>query len=178
MDYHIRKAVIDDKSSLEMLIARSARVLGAQDYSPEQIEGALRGAFGVDTDLIRDGTYFVAMSGAALVGCGGWSKRKTLFGGDQHTTRDAGLLDPLHDSARIRAFFVHPAWTRKGIAKAILQRCESEAQAYGFRSAELMSTLPGVKFYTAQGYHGSEPVHHQLTPTLTIEFIPMKKTFR
>lgn len=178
MDYHIRKAVIGDKSSLEILIAQSARTLGAQDYSPEQIDEALRGAFGVDTDLIRDGTYFVAISSEAMVGCGGWSKRKTLFGGDQHNARDAKLLDPQHDSARIRAFFVHPAWTRKGIAKAILQRCESEAQAHGFRSAELMSTLPGMRFYETQGYHGSEPVRHSLTPTLTIEFVPMKKTFR
>src|ERR1019366_8192812 len=94
MPYLLRTAARADQGPLQHLIARSARDLGAQGYKPEQVEAALRGAFGVDTQLIDDGTYFVAELDGKLVGCGGWSRRRTLFGGDSHAERDAGGIDP------------------------------------------------------------------------------------
>jgi GNAT superfamily N-acetyltransferase len=175
MEYTIRKATLDDCSEIEELVALSARGLSTDEYTPDQIEGALRGAFGLDTQLIKDGTYFVAEANGVLVGCGGWSKRKTLFGGDKHADRDAGELDPKTDPAKIRAFFVHPEWARKGIGRAILARCESEALSSGFSSLELMSTLPGLKMYSACGFVAGERVNYELSPGLTIEFVPMKK---
>ena len=175
MEYKIRKAELNDCPAIEKLIALSARGLSAQDYTPEQIEGALQGAFGVDTQLIKDGTYFVVAADGLMMGCGGWSRRKTLFGSDKRGTRDPAELDPETDPAKIRAFFVHPEWTRKGIGRAILARCESEAKSHGFRSLELMATLPGVRLYTAYGYIGSERIEYRLPSGQTIEFVPMKK---
>jgi N-acetylglutamate synthase-like GNAT family acetyltransferase len=176
MEYTIRKAKMNDCPAIEKLIALSARGLSAQDYTPEQIEGALQGAFGVDTQLIKDGTYFVVEAEGLMVGCGGWSKRKTLFGSDKREARDPGELDPAIDPAKIRAFFVHPDWARKGIGRALLDRCESEAKAAGFRSFEMMATLPGVRLYAACGYFGSEKVQYKLPSGKTIEFVPMKKS--
>ena len=155
MDYTLRKATLDDRPAIEELIKLSARGLSRADYSDEQIEGAIRTVFGVDTNLIEDDTYFVVESDGELIGCGGWSKRRTLFGGDQYTTRDESELDPKTEPARIRAFFVHPEHARKGIARAILAACESEAKAAGFCALELMATLPGIKFYEANGYQGN-----------------------
>src|SRR5262245_20151535 len=131
MSWSIRPARLEDSAALEQLIAASARELSAGDYTPEQIEGALQGAFGLDTQLIHDQTYFVAEADGKIVGCGGWSKRRTLFGGDAGSERDAGELNPTRDAAKIRAFFVDPSYARKGIGKAILERCESEARAQG-----------------------------------------------
>ncbi|MCU1266051.1 MAG: Acetyltransferase, family [Acidobacteria bacterium] len=156
MDYIIRKANLDDREAIEQLIVESARKLSQEDYSEEQIEAAIKTVFGVDTKLIQDGTYFVAEASGKLIGCGGWSKRRTLFGGDQFAERDASELEPESEPAKIRAFFVHPEFARKGIARAILSRCEAEARAYGFRSLELMSTLPGIKLYQSCGYEGTE----------------------
>jgi GNAT superfamily N-acetyltransferase len=171
----LRKATLADRAALEALIARSARVLGARVYTAAQIEGALRGAFGVDTQLLVDGTYFVVEVEGQLVGCGGWSRRRTLFGGDDHTQRDAAELDPHADAAKIRAFFVDPVHTRRGVARAILERCEAEARAAGFTRFELMATLPGVPFYAAHGYVPGAGVQHRLAADLTIEFVPMQK---
>jgi N-acetylglutamate synthase-like GNAT family acetyltransferase len=175
MEYLIRKANVNDCPAIEQLIALSARELSTQDYSHEQIEGALEGAFGLDTQLIRDATYFVVESGGVLIGCGGWSKRKTLFGGDRKEARDSAELDPETDPGKIRAFFVHPDWARKGIGRAILARCESEAISSGFRSLELLATLPGVRLYSACGFVASEPIEYRLPSGITIEFVPMKK---
>ena len=131
--------------------------------------------FGVDTTLIEDGTYFVCEIGGVPAGCGGWSRRATLFGGDQFSVRDAALLDPTQQPARIRAFFVCPARARQGIARAILERCETEAGACGFRAFELMATLPGVPLYLACGYSAGERVSVEIASGLTIEFVPMHK---
>ena len=175
----LRPATNDDRAELEALIARSARELSKQDYTSEQVEGALRGAFGVDTQLIADGTYFVAVSADKIVGCGGWSKRRTLFGGDARAERDAALLDPNVDAAKIRAFFVDPTHARQGIGRALLERCEAEAQTDGFTRCELMATLPGVRLYAALGYQAATPIHYPLSGGLagglTIEFVPMTK---
>lgn len=175
MDYIIRKATLSDRAAIEQLIARSARNLSRKDYSDEQIEAAIRSVFGADTSLILDGTYFVAESDGRLLGCGGWSKRKTLFGGDQFASRDAGELDPQTEPAKIRAFFIHPEYARKGIGRAILSRCEAESRACGFRSLELMSTLPGLKLYRACGYEGHERVEYEIGDGVTIQFVPMRK---
>jgi GNAT superfamily N-acetyltransferase len=175
MSYSLRPAVRADEVALQQLIARSARELGIQDYSTAQIEGALQGAFGVDTQLIDDGTYFVAEMGRKLVGCGGWSRRRTLFGGDSHAARDAGELDPKLDAARIRAFFVDPDYARRGIGRALLVRCEAEARAHGFTRLELMGTLPGVRLYQAFGYEPGAMIRHPVGADLSIEFIPMRK---
>jgi len=178
MDYVIRKASLDDREAIELLIAESARGLSLEDYTGRQIESALRTVFGVDTDIIVDGTYFVAEDSGKLIGCGGWSKRRTLFGGDRFAVRDSGELDPASESAKVRAFFVHPAYARRGIGRAILSLCEGEARASGFRSIELMATLPGLKLYRACGYEGGERVEYETGDGATIEFVPMRKELR
>jgi GNAT superfamily N-acetyltransferase len=178
MDYVIRKATLEDRPAIGRLIEASARGLSREDYTARQIEAAVASVFGVDTDLINDATYFVADRAGALVGCGGWSKRRTLFGGDRYADRDAGGLDPETEPAKIRAFFVHPEHARKGIARAILSACEGEARAHGFRSVELMATLPGLKLYEACGYVGAERVEVRIADGVRIEFVPMRKELR
>src|SRR5947207_12667788 len=175
MDYIIRKAHLDDRDAIKQLIIESARGLSRNDYSGQQIEATIATVFGVDTNLIVDGTYFVADSEGVLLGCGGWSKRKTLFGGDQYASRDAGYLDPKSEPAKIRAFFVHPEHARKGIARAILMTFENEARACCFQSVELMSTLPGIKLYQACGYQGDDRVELDVGKGLTIGLVPMRK---
>jgi GNAT superfamily N-acetyltransferase len=175
MDYIIRKASLDDREAIEHLIVESARKLSQEDYSDEQIEAAIKAVFGVDTKLIEDGTYFVADDSGQFIGCGGWSKRKTLFGGDQFADRDSSELDPQIDPAKIRAFFVHPKFARKGIGRAILSRCEAEASACGFRSLELMSTLPGIKLYRSCGYEGTERFELPVGEGVVIQLLVMRK---
>jgi len=175
MDYVIRKASLGDRPAIEDLIKASARSLSRGDYSGRQIEAAVASVFGVDTNLILDETYFVADLSGVLIGCGGWSKRRTLFGGDQYAERDSGELDPETEPAKIRAFFVHPEYARRGVGRAILSACEDEARARGFRSLELMATLPGVKLYRACGYEGDERVGYDVGDGVRIEFVPMKK---
>jgi GNAT superfamily N-acetyltransferase len=173
--HSLRKATLDDRPAIEQLIKLSARGLSRAEYSHEQIEGAIRTVFGVDTNLIEDGTYFVAQADGELIGCGGWSRRRTLFGGDQYEQRDASELDPQSEPAKVRAFFVHPQHARKGIARAILAACESEAKAAGFRALQLMATLPGIKFYEASGYRAGEPVELSVGNGLVIGLLPMRK---
>jgi GNAT superfamily N-acetyltransferase len=175
MDYLIRKATLDDRAAIERLIAESARGLSRGDYSGRQIEAALAAVFGVDTSLILDGTYFVAERGGELIGCGGWSRRKTLFGGDRAAGRDAGELDAQSEPAKIRAFFVSPAHARKGVGRAILAACEAEARAFGFRSLELLATLPGVRLYRACGYEAGARVEYEVGEGVRVEFVPMRK---
>jgi len=171
----VRVATLEDRESLRGLIDRSARELSKGDYRAEQVEAALQGAFGVDSQLIHDGTYFVVEEGAVIVGCGGWSYRRTLFGGDKRAQRDPAMLDPRTEAAKIRAFFVDPAHARKGIGTLLLQKCESEARLRGFSRVELMSTLPGVRLYSARGYRGVEQVQYEVAPGVAIEFVPMSK---
>src|ERR1700742_279737 len=125
MNWSPRPARLADVPALEALIPISVRALQTAHYSPAQIEAALGPVFGVDQQLIRDGTYFVVEDAGQIVGCGGWSKRKTLYGGDRDRPGEDEELDPQHDPARIRAFFVHPHWARKGIGRRILECCES-----------------------------------------------------
>jgi len=174
VDYQIRKALISERDKIQELIVNSARQLSREDYSNSQIEAAIRQVYGVDTNLIDDGTYFVAEKDGELIGCGGWSRRRTLFGGDQFSNRDSSELDPQTEPAKIRAFFVHPDFARQGIARAILFRCEAEARTCGFRSLELMSTLPGIKLYEACGFEKAEPAEHEVDG-VTIPFVVMNK---
>jgi len=178
MDYILRKATLADRAAIRQLIIESARSLSREHYSEQQIEATIATVFGVDTNLIDDSTYFVAESDGKLIGCGGWSKRKTLFGGDQYATRDANYLDPSTEAAKIRAFFIHPLHARQGIARAILDACEAEAKAAGFQALELMSTLPGIKLYRACGYVGDDRVELEVGDGLTIGLLPMKKDLR
>lgn len=171
----IRKATLEDREGMQQLIAASARLLSRKHYNDAQIEAAIATVFGVDTTLIEDGTYFVAESDDMFVGCGGWSRRKTLFGGDQFASRDVGYIDPRCEPAKIRAFFIHPDHARKGIARAILARCEEEARAYGFRELELASTLPGVEFYKSCGFSERGTFDLDLVEGVKLKLVPMRK---
>jgi len=183
MDFKLRKAVNNDIPALRSLIDASVRGLQARDYTVAQIEIALEEVYGVDTQLIADGSYFAVETGSAegntlLVGCGGWSKRKTLYGGDQWRDREPELLDPECDAAKIRAFFVHPNWARQGIGTLILQACESAAAQAGFRRLEMGATLTGVPFYRARGYLELEHLSVTLSDGLFLPIVRMEKRVR
>jgi len=194
MKIRIRPATSADIPVLRDLIEASVRGLQSNDYSPSQIDSALASVFGVDTQLIADRTYFVAeaesyagatvpvVEGAAppfsIVGCGGWSKRKTLYGGDQWTGREATFLDPQRDAAKIRAFFIHPAWARRGIGSMILEACENAAQATGFTRFEMGATLTGVPLYQARGYVARENLEDPLANGETLPIVRMEKRVR
>jgi GNAT superfamily N-acetyltransferase len=186
----LRLAAPEDVPELRQLIEASARGLQTEDYTPAQIEGALQTVFGVDSQLIADGTYIVAevqaeeggqgtkaksKSRVTIVGCGGWSKRKTLYGSDHWTGREDSLLDPLKDAAKIRAFFIHPAWARRGVGSLILQACEDAARAAGFTRYEMGATLTGAKLFGAKGYVAVKPISIPLLNGETLPVIQMEK---
>jgi GNAT superfamily N-acetyltransferase len=169
----LRTANRADVPAIRQLILESVRGLGASAYSPSQIESALTHIFGVDTQLVVDGTYYVIVDDDAVVAAGGWSGRQTLFGGDQHKGEVDLTIDPTTSPARIRAFFVHPTWARRGLARQIFGACETAAAAAGFRRFELMATLPGVPLYRALGFVELEPVSVPLPDGLTLPCIRM-----
>jgi GNAT superfamily N-acetyltransferase len=180
--FTLRLATEQDIPELEALIEASVRGLQASDYTQAQIEGALGTVLGLDTQLIRDRTYFVAEAVAranavnktpsTLAGCGGWSKRRTLFGADRGPGREPELLDPATDAAKVRAIFVHPHFARQGLGTLILSRVEAEARAAGFRSYEMGSTLTGVRLYRLKGY---VEVEHIEVPLSNGEALPVVK---
>jgi GNAT superfamily N-acetyltransferase len=187
---YIRLAVSKDVPVLRELIDASVRGLQTQDYTPAQIEGALQTVFGVDSQLIVDGTYLVAEAEAdaiertgpknapferIIVGCGGWSKRKMLYGGDHWTYREEALLDPLRDAAKIRAFFIHPDWARRGVGSLILQACENAAKSAGFARFEMGATLTGAKLFGARGYVAVKPISIPLVNGESLPVIHMEK---
>lgn len=175
MEWSLRLARNSDIPELEALIERSVRELQAADYSAAQMEGALGSVFGVDRQLIRDKTYFVVEQEGAIIACGGWSKRQSLFGSDAARTAEDALLDPLQDAARIRAFFVHPEHARRGLGRAILLACEEAIRAARFRSIELVATLPGVPFYRAFQYEEGEHSEVPLANGLSLPVVRMSK---
>jgi N-acetylglutamate synthase-like GNAT family acetyltransferase len=180
---HIRKASTADVPRLREVIEASVRGLQTGDYSPAQIEGALNSVYGVDSQLIADGTYFAAEiaepeSARLVVACGGWSKRKTLYGGDQYAAREDSLLDPARDAAKIRAFFVHPEWARRGVGSMILEACENAARESGFTRLEMGATLSGVAFYKAKGYTEVENQQVPLGNGETLPIVKMMKEFK
>ena len=138
------------------MIEVSARGLSVGFYTPTQVDSLLRHVFGPDTQLITDGTYYVADGAGALVAAGGWSKRRTLFGGDQMKDHEDPLLDPATEPARIRAFFVHPDAARQGHGRRLFDACASAAAAAGFRSLTLVAALPGEPLYRALGFEVTE----------------------
>ena len=176
MQITTRLATSDDIPQLNQLIALSVRGLSADYYTPSQIESAIKYVFGVDTQLVTDGTYYIAEIGKIIVGCGGWSKRNTLYGGDQHKEIEDPLLDPEYDAARIRAFFVHPDYARRGVGRHIINVCEAEARKSGFASFELGATLPGVPLYMAVGYEAVERVDTVLPDGEVLGILKMRKT--
>ena len=158
-DLALRPAIAADVPALSALIERSVRALGAGWYDEAQLESAIRHVFGVDTHLVDDGTYFVVDGPDGPVACGGWSRRATLYGGDRHRSSDEDpLLDPATDPARIRAFFVDPSWTRRGLASRLLAACEDAAERSGFATFELAATLSGVPLYAALGFEERERI--------------------
>ncbi|HEV8590630.1 MAG TPA: GNAT family N-acetyltransferase [Pyrinomonadaceae bacterium] len=176
MTFSLRTANADDVDQIAKLVAESVRGLAKGIYDERQIELSIKSVFGVDHQLIADRTYFVAESENGIVGCGGWSKRKTLYGSSAYRdSRDPELLDPALDAAKIRAFFVHPNAARQGIGRAILERCESEAKAAGFLFAEMMATLPGVPLYAACGYEEGERIGVPVGEGVEIVCIRMRK---
>ena len=165
----------DDIPALEVLIPLSVRSLQVTHYSPAQMEAALGPVFGVDRQLIKDRTYFVTEQDGLIVGCGGWSKRRSLFGSDRGRVAEDAELDPERDSARIRAFFVHPAWARRGIARSILAACERSILAAGFQSVDLVATLAGEPLYAAFGYTVVERSAIALAEGLSLPVVRMSK---
>jgi GNAT superfamily N-acetyltransferase len=175
MNLKIRLAVPADIPALTELIAASVRIVQANDYTESQRESALASVYGVDTQLIADGTYFAAEVNGTIVACGGWSKRKTLFGADHYAGREDSLLDPASDAAKIRAFFVHPDWVRKGIGTQVLEACESAAMAAGFQRFEMGATLTGVALYKARGYREVEKISVALANGESLAIVRMEK---
>ncbi|HEY6263851.1 MAG TPA: GNAT family N-acetyltransferase [Candidatus Acidoferrum sp.] len=186
----LRLAVPADIPVLRELIDASVRALQAEDYTAAQIEGALKTVFGVDSQLIADGTYIVAeapldgvertdahnvKTKTVIAGCGGWSKRKTLYGSDRWTGREDELLDPRRDAAKIRAFFIHPDWARRGVGSMILEACEAAAKAAGFTRYEMGATLTGAKLFGVKGYVAVKPIEIPLVNGERLPVIHMEK---
>lgn len=176
-DWFIRLATGEDVPALEVLIPLSVQTLQAPFYSLPQRTAALGPVFGVDRQLIRDGTYFVAIAGGEIVGCGGWSQRDSHYGSDNARVTEDRLLEPARDPARIRAFFVHPNWARQGIGRAILLRCERAIVEAGFEKAILVATLEGEPLYARFGYMEEERFEIELKDGLTLPAVRMGKTF-
>jgi GNAT superfamily N-acetyltransferase len=174
-DVDLRLATESDIPVLQSLIEDSARALSSGYYTPVQIEAAIRHVFGVDSALIADRTYFVVQDGDEIVACGGWSRRRTLYGGDQRPVGGSDLLDPAVDAARIRAFFVAPSHARRGIGRMLVSACALAADTAGFRRLELMATLPGVPLYRACGFSEVERVTDVLPDGTSIEFVRMER---
>ena len=166
MNWNLRLARMDDIPALEELIPH---------YSPAQMETALGPIFGVDRQLIADGSYFVVEEAGQIVGCGGWSRRKAVFGGDRVRPGQDELIDPARDAARIRAFFVHPEFARRGIGRAILAACESAIVTAKFSNAELVATLAGEPLYAAFAYEVVERCEVPMSGGLKLPVVRMKK---
>ena len=170
-----RLARENDAPSLESLVPTSARVLQAPHYTPAQLDAALGPIFGVDRQLIRDGTYFVVEDDGLIVGCGGWSKRRSLFGGDGARSAEDPELDPARDAARIRAFFVHPSWARRGIGRTIMAACERAIVTAGFRTVDIVATLTGEPLYASFGYKAVERFDIPMRGGLSLPAVRMTK---
>ncbi|MFL5606210.1 MAG: GNAT family N-acetyltransferase [Gemmatimonadaceae bacterium] len=174
-DLSLRHARMKDVPRLEAMIAESVRALSAGYYSAEQVESALRFVFGVDTQLIADRTYYVIEGSAGFAACGGWSKRQTLYGGDQHKSDRDPLLDPRTSPARIRAFFVHPSWARRGLGQRLYVACRNAAEAAGFTAFELGATLPGVPLYTRLGFEPIERIDVTMPDGVELPIVRMRR---
>ncbi len=171
----LRLATPADVPALRALIEASARGLSDGFYAAEQVDAAVAHVFGVDTQLIADGTYFVLDAPDGPAAAGGWSARRTLFGGDQMKTGTDARLDPASEPARIRAFFVHPRWARRGLARRLYAACSRAAWDAGFRTFELMATRPGEPLYAALGFAVVERVTTELPGGVAVPFARMRR---
>ena len=170
-----RLARLDDLDLLRALMARSIGELQGKFLTPAQVAVSHK-TMGLDTQLIRDGTYFIVTSDDAVAGCGGWSWRATLYGGDDSiVAREAAALDPATDAARIRAMYTEPAFARRGVGRYIIDQCEAAARAHGFRSAVMMATLAGEPLYRACGYRPVERIASAPVDGVTVPLIRMTK---
>ena len=151
MTLALRLATEADLPALRVMMARAIAELQRDFLTPAEVE-ASKAMMGLDTQLIADGGYFLAEIDGLLAGSGGWSRRATLYGGDHSADRDARLLDPATDPARVRAMYTHPDFTRRGVGRAVLARCEAAALGARFKRVELMATLSGVPLYTNAGF--------------------------
>jgi GNAT superfamily N-acetyltransferase len=170
----IRPARADEIPALNAMITASARELSRGFYTEAETEAAITHVFGVDSELVADGTYLVVEAEGVTLGCGGWSRRATLFGSDAFAGRQSGLLDPARDAAKIRAFFVAPQAARRGVGAALLEACESAAAQAGFTRTELMATLPGVPFYASKQYRPGDAISLDCGG-VAVGFVPMTK---
>jgi GNAT superfamily N-acetyltransferase len=171
----LRQARREDVATLQGLIERSVRQLGANWYSSGQIASALRFMFGVDTQLIDDGTYYAVQQAERIVAAGGWSGRRTLFGGDQWKHGADAPLDPATEAARIRAFFVDPGFARQGLGRLLFDRCLTDARAARFQRLELMATLPGEPLYRALGFAEDERLELALPDGVQMPLVRMSR---
>lgn len=168
-----RLAVLEDVPALQEVMDAAIEELQRGFLTPSEICSS-RAIMGIDTQLIEDQTYFIVQCGDDIAGCGGWSRRATLYGGNQTPGRDAKLLDPALDPARVRAMYTNPAYARHGVGRLILSLCEAAAAAEGFTSLELMSTLSGEPLYTAYGFRPIERVS-DATGGVPVPLIRMEK---
>lgn len=176
MFFSIRQAVAADIPVLNQLVQRSIRQLGGNYYNARQVESSLKYLFGIDSRVVEDGTYYVVEAEGVIVACGGWSRRRTPFGGDQAgDLQDSGLRDPTVDAAVIRAFFVHPDWARRGIGKQMLDYCEAQALKEGYGWFELTATLSGYPLYVRYGYQDVEKIDIKLLDGTQLGGVKMKK---
>lgn len=178
MSWTIRIATLDDVPELQCLIPLSVHALQAFCYSESQREAALGPVFAVDRQLILDGTYYAVVQDGVIIGSGGWSMRASLFGGDAGRGGVDPELNPDQDPARIRAFFVHPDWARRGIGKALLAECEAAIIRSGFKGIELSATLAGVPLYLTGGYHVVSHVDVPLKNGLVLPTVTMFKQLK
>lgn len=172
---HLRLAQAEDMPVLSALMDRAIGELLSAFLPPEGVKASYE-VMGLDTQLIADGTYFVVEDGGDIAGCGGWSRRATLFGGDHSTGRDAALLDPAHDAARVRAMYTHPDHARKGVGRMILDACEDAARSEGFSHVEMAATMGGVPLYRACGYRDIEPFEAVTSTGYRVPLIRMGKS--
>ena len=170
-----RIATLDDLDALHALMARSIAELQSDYLTPEQIVASAK-VMGLDTQLVRDGTYFIIERDGQIAGCGGWSFRATLYGGDDSVVaREPARLDPATDAAKVRAMYTNPDFTRQGIGSRILQLCETAARQAGFKRVELMATAAGVPLYSAQGYRPSAEQEYARVGDVAIPLLRMEK---
>jgi GNAT superfamily N-acetyltransferase len=164
-----------DIADLNLHIAQSAQTLCARYYEPGAVSAAITHVFGVDSQLVEAGCYFIARLRGEIIACGGWSPFATMYGSDNAAGRDDRQLNPAHEAARIRAFFVAPDWTRAGVGSVLLETCENAAFEAGYGAAELMATLSGVPFYAARGYVAGKE-HVVNLGGMRIRFVAMRKS--
>src|SRR5688572_11352548 len=169
-----RLAELSDLPELRTLMAASIRELTRTYLDAPRVEASFE-IMGVDTQLIEDGTYFVVECECRIAGCGGWSRRRTLFGGDHSAGRDARLLDPATEPARVRAMYTHPDFVRRGVGRLVLSLCEAAAEREGFRSLELMATVAGEPLYRACGFTIIERITLPTSKGLTVPGARMAK---